>query len=225
MATTHCRLTEYWGQRGHRRRLAQALTDAHVVDVSNSPSLDDEAVLDFFTTSTGNLLSSETAAGVRHHVALSIVGADKLPDSGYMRDKIAQEQLIKESDVPYSIVRAAQFYEFIDAIADSATSDTTVRLPHALIRAVAADDVAREVTRVALGEPADGTIEIVGPEPIGLDDPARTTLAHRSDPRDVLTDPEARYFGALLSERTLLPGVGAYVSETLFAEWISSTKC
>ncbi|TPG34448.1 SDR family oxidoreductase [Mycolicibacterium hodleri] len=203
--------------------LPGALADAQVViDVSNSPSLEDEAVLDFFTTSTSSLLPAEIAAGVGHHVALSIVGADQLPDSGYMRAKIAQEQLIKQSGLPYSIVRAAQFYEFIDTIADFATNGSTVRLPHALIQAVAADDVASAVTRVALGEPADGMIEVVGPEPIGLDDLARRTLAHRSDPRDVVTDPDARYFGALLSERTLLPGVKAVVCETRFSEWLNT---
>jgi uncharacterized protein YbjT (DUF2867 family) len=190
--------------------LAEVLSGAQVVvDVSNSPSFEDEAVLHFFATSTGNLLAAEQTAGVGHHVALSVVGTERLLESGYFRAKITQEKLIKESGIPYSIVRATQFFEFVKSIADSATDGNTVRLSHALIQPIAADAVASAVVRTAVGEPINGTIEIAGPEQFGLDELIRKGLSSRGDPREVVADPEARYFGALLEERVLLPGADA----------------
>jgi uncharacterized protein YbjT (DUF2867 family) len=172
--------------------LAEAIAGAHtVVDVSNSPSFDDE-VMHFFTASTTNLLAAERAAGVQHHVALSIVGADRAPDSGYMRAKVAQEKLIQESGNPYSIVRATQFFEFVDGIADSATDGTTVRLPHGAFQPIAAKDVATAVTRATVAEPINGIINIAGPEKLGMDDFVRNRFAATGDPRQVVTDPPRR---------------------------------
>ena len=177
--------------------LADALQGAAVVvDVSNSPSFEDAAVLEFFETSTRNLLDAEAAAGVGHHVALSIVGTDRLPDSGYMRAKVAQEKLIRSSSIPYSIVHATQFFEFLGRIADDATDGDTVRLPPVLFQPMAADDVATAVGRVAVGEPLNGIVEIAGPEQFRFDDFIRRGLAARHDPRQVVADPDARYFGA-----------------------------
>ena len=171
--------------------LADALQGAAVVvDVSNSPSFEDAAVLEFFETSTRNLLDAEAAAGVGHHVALSVVGTDRLPDSGYMRAKLAQEKLIEGSSIPYSIVHATQFFEFVGRIADDATDGDTVRLPPVLIQPMAADDVATAVGRVAVGEPLNGIVEIGGPEPLRFDDFIRRGLAARHDPRQVVADPE-----------------------------------
>ena len=192
-----------------------------VVDVSNSPSFEGRAVLDFFTTSTGNLLAAEKTAGVGHHVALSVVGTERLLESGYFRGKLAQEQLIRESGIPYSIVHATQFFEFVKSIADSATDGNTVRLSHALIQPIAADAVAGAVARTAVGEPVNGTIEIAGPEQFGLDELIRKGLSFRGDPRAVVADPEARYFGVLLEERTLLPGADALTLDPRFEDWLS----
>jgi uncharacterized protein YbjT (DUF2867 family) len=179
--------------------VAEVLSGAQVVvDVSNSPSFEDKAVLDFFTTSTGNLLAAEKTAGVGHHVALSVVGTERLSESGYFRAKMAQEKLIRESGIPYSIVHATQFFEFVKSIADSATDGNTVRLSHALIQPIAADAVASAVARIAVGEPINGTIEIAGPEQFGLDELIRKGLSFRGDPREVVADPEARYSGASL---------------------------
>jgi uncharacterized protein YbjT (DUF2867 family) len=194
-----------------------------VVDVSNSPSFEDEAALDFFTTSTGNLLAAERTAGVGHHVALSVVGTDRLLESGYFRAKMAQENLIEESGIPYSIVHATQFFEFVKSIADSATDGNTVRLSPALIQPIAADAVAGIVERTAVGEPINRTIEIAGPEQFGLDELIRKGLRFRADPREVVADPEARYFGALLAERTLLPGANALILEPRFEDWLVRT--
>jgi len=170
--------------------LAAAVEGASVVvDVSNSPSFEDVAVLEFFQTSTRNLLAAESAAGVGHHVALSVVGAGRLPGSGYMRAKVAQEKLIEDSPIGYSIVHATQFFEFIGRIADEATSGTTVRLAHVLIQPVAAEDVASALVDVAVGSPVNGIIEIAGPQQFHLDDLVRTTLRERHDPREVITDP------------------------------------
>jgi uncharacterized protein YbjT (DUF2867 family) len=203
--------------------LAEVLAGAQVVvDVSNSPSFEDAAVLDFFKTSTGNLLEYEAAAGVGHHVALSIVGNDRLPDSGYMRAKVAQEKLIRESSIPYSIVRATQFFEFVNRIADSATDGNTVRLPPVGFQPMAADDVASAVGRVAMGSPLNGIVEIAGPEQFRFDELIRLGLSARNDPRKVIADPHARYFGTELSERSLVPaGDGAQVGETRFEDWLS----
>ena len=203
--------------------LAEVLSGAQVVvDVSDSPSFEDKAVLDFFTTSTGNLLAAENTAGVGHHVALSVVGTERL-SNGYSRAKLAQEKLIKESGIPYSIVHATQFFEFVKRIADSATEGNTVRLSHALIQPIAADAVASTVARTAVGEPINGTIEIAGPEQFGLDELIRKGLSFRGDPREVVADPEARYFGALLEERILLPGADALNLDPRFEDWLVQT--
>jgi len=201
--------------------LAEALAGAAVVvDVSNSPSFEAAAVLNFFETSTRNLLAAEAAAGVGHHVALSVVGTERLTESGYFRAKIAQESLIRSSSVPYSIVHATQFFEFIKSIADAATVGGTVRLAPVLIQPMAADDVAKAVERVAVGSPLNGTVEVAGPQQFRLDELIREGLRARHDAREVVSDPEARYFGAKLAERTLLPGDGARIGETRFEAWL-----
>ena len=201
--------------------LTEVLPGAQVVvDVSNSPSLEAKAALDFFTTSTGNLLAAEKTAGVRHHVALSVVGTDRLTDGGYFRAKLAQENLIRESGIAYSIVHATQFFEFVRSIADDATDGNTVHPSHALIQPIAADAVASTVARTAVGEPVNGIIEIAGPEQFGLDELIRQGLSFRGDPRAVVADPEARYFGALLEERILLPSADALILEPRFEDWL-----
>ena len=203
--------------------LADALRGADVVvDVSNSPSFDDAAVLEFFETSTRNLLDAEAAEGVGHHVALSVVGTDRLPESGYMRAKVAQEKLIEGSSVPFSIVHATQFFEFVGRIADGATDGDTVRLPPVLFQPMAADDVAAALARVAVGAPIGGTLEIAGPEQFRFDELIRRALAARHDARKVVADPEARYFGAKLDERSIVPDEGARLGETRFDDWLSS---
>ena len=202
--------------------LAAALQGASVVvDVSNSPSFDDAAVMHFFTTSTRNLLAAASVAGVTHYVALSVVGTERLPDSGYFRAKTAQEQLIKESSIPYSIVHATQFFEFVARIADDATHGTTVLLPPALIQPMAADDVAQAVWRVAVGAPLNGTVEVAGPQQFRFDDLIRQGLNARNDARQVVVDPHAKYFGAELGERSLMPGAGARLGEMRFQEWLA----
>jgi uncharacterized protein YbjT (DUF2867 family) len=202
--------------------LAEALDGASVVvDVSNSPSFEDQAVLEFFQTSTRNLLAAEAAAGVGHHVALSVVGTERLAESGYFRAKIAQEKLIQDSPIPYSIVHATQFFEFIPGIADAATDGHTVRLAPAFIQPMAADDVAGAVAKVALGAPVNGIVEIAGPESFRLDDLIRQDLSAHHDPRVVITDPHAQYFGATLHECTLIPGEGALLGEIHFEDWLS----
>ena len=200
--------------------LTEVLVGADIViDVSNSPSFADDAVMDFFTTSTTNLLAAERVAGVTHHVALSVVGTDRLPSSGYFRAKVAQENLIKESGLPYSIVHATQFFEFVKSIAQAATEGNTVRLSHALIQPIAAEDVATTVARTAVGTPLNGTVEIAGPVELGLDDLVRNALAIRGDSREVIADARAPYFGAILEERTLVPGPDATIFETTFEQW------
>jgi len=202
--------------------LAEALDGADVVvDVCNSPSFEDDAVLEFFRTSTGNLLAAEQAAGVGHHVALSVVGCDRLPDSGYMRAKVAQEELIEDSSIPYTIVRATQFYEFVKTIADSATEGDTVRLPSARIQPIAAEDVASAVGRTAIGTPAGRIVEVAGPEPFRFEELVRQGLSARDDPRHVVADPDARYFGTMLGDTSLLPGEHAQLGETRFEDWLS----
>ncbi len=205
--------------------LAEVLEGASVVvDVSNSPSFEEAAVMDFFTTSTRNLLKYEAAAGVKHHVALSVVGTERLPDSGYFRAKMAQERLIKQSPIPFSIVHATQFFEFVKSIAAAATEGDTVRLAPVLIQPMAADDVAKAVGRIAVGEPLNGTVEVAGPEQFRLDELVRLGLRARRDPREVVADPQSRYFGALLSERTLVPGSGARLGDVRFQEWIEQPQ-
>jgi uncharacterized protein YbjT (DUF2867 family) len=191
-----------------------------VVDVADSPLFDDEPVLHFFTTATMNLLCAEQEAGVEHHVALSVVGAQVMPDSGYNTAKAAQEKLITSSGQPYSIVRATPFYEFALALADSATNGDVVRLPHALFRPIAADDVATAVTRAAVGRPINGITEIAGPEAMGLDDFVRTGLAAHGDQRQVVADAQAPYFGAVIDDHTLAPDENATIFATRYADWI-----
>ena len=204
--------------------LAEVLEGASiVVDVSNSPSFEDAPVMEFFKTSTSNLVSYEAAAGVGHHVALSIVGCDGLPDSGYMRAKVAQEKLIKESSIPYSIVRATQFFEFVNRIADSATEGNTVRLPPVRFQPMAADDVASAVARVAMGPPLNGIVEVGGPEQFRFDELIRLGLSARNDPREVIADPHARYFGTELTEYSLVPGNDALLGEIRFEDWLSQS--
>jgi uncharacterized protein YbjT (DUF2867 family) len=202
--------------------LAEALTGAQVVvDVANSPSLEDKAVVEFFETAGRNLLAAEAAAGVRHHVALSVVGTERLSESGYFRAKLMQEKLIKESSIPYSIVRATQFFEFVKSIADMSTDGNTVCLAPVLIQPIAADDVASAVESVAIGSPLNGTVEVAGPEQFRLDELIRRALGARNDPREVVADPHARYAGAPLDERTLVPGEDARLGETRFEDWLS----
>jgi len=202
--------------------LAEVLKGASVVvDVSNSPSWEDAAVMKFFETSTRNLLTYEAAAGVGHHVALSVVGTDRLSESGYFRAKIAQEKLIKGSPIPYSIVHATQFFEFLKGLADISSDGDKVRLPHVLFQPMAADDVASAVGRIAVGPPLNGTVEIGGPEQFRLDDLVRRRLAALKDPREVIADPKALYSGAKLSERTLVPGNNARLGETRFETWLT----
>jgi uncharacterized protein YbjT (DUF2867 family) len=201
--------------------LAVALHAASVVvDVSNSPSFEEKAVMEFFTTSTRNLLEHAAAAAVRHYVALSVVGTDRIADSPYLRAKNAQEMLIKEAGIPYSIVRATQFFEFVKRIADEATVGTTVQLPHVLFQPMAADDVARAVGMIAVGAPVNGTVEFAGPEQFRFDEFIRQALAARNDPRTVVADPHARYFGAELGERSLVPMGDARLGAIRFEEWL-----
>jgi len=202
--------------------LRQALIGAAVVvDTSNSPSLEGNAALAFFETSTRNVLAAEAEAGVRHHVALSVVGTERLTESGYLRAKIAQENLIKASSIPYSIVHATQFYEFVKGIADAATDGDVVRLAPVLIQPMAADDVAAAVAGIALGAPVNGMIEVAGPEQVRLDVLIERGLRARRDARKVVADPHARYFGAELSERTLIPAANARLGTIRFDDWLT----
>ena len=192
-----------------------------VVDASDSPSFEEKAVMNFFRTSTTNLLAAEAAAGVRHHVALSVVGRNRRTDSGYMRAKGAQEKLIEESSIPYTIVHATQFFEFMKGVADSATDGDTVRLAPVLIQPIAADDVAAELAKVAVGAPLNGIVEIAGPDEFRLDELVRRYLTLIGDRRSVIADPNARYFGGKLEERTLVPEKNATIAETRFEDWLS----
>jgi len=202
--------------------LVPALRDAPVViDVSNAPSFEDNAVMKFFETSPRSLLYHETAPGERHHVALSVVGTERMLASGYFRAKIAQENLIKSSSIPYSIVRATQFFEFVKGIADYSTDGNTVHLPPVLIQPIAADDVAQAVCRIALGSPLMGTVEIGGPEKFRLFEFVRRGLAARKDPRQVVADAESSYFGVHLSETTLIPDHDAQLGKTHLEDWLS----
>jgi uncharacterized protein YbjT (DUF2867 family) len=205
--------------------LTEALTGAQVVvDVTNAPSWEDKAVLEFFGTSTRNVLAAEAKTGVDHHVALSIAGCDRLPASGYLRAKVAQEKLIKASPIPYTIVRATQFFEFIRGIADSATDGQTVRLPSALFQPILSDDVAVALARIAVGKPLNGTVELAGPDAIPFDEVVRRYLAAQNDPRTVVTDEQARYFGTTLEKRSLVPeGENPLLGSVRFADWLSRT--
>jgi uncharacterized protein YbjT (DUF2867 family) len=202
--------------------LSEALAGAQsVVDVSNSPSWEDKAVLEFFETSTRNLLATEAAANVTHHVALSVVGTDRLLQSGYFRAKMAQENLIKASKVPYTIVRATQFFEFVGGIAQSATDGQTVRLPPALMQPIVSDDVAAAVADVAINAPVNGMIEIAGPELIRQDELVRRFLSAKQDARQVVTDVHARYYGIELNDQSLTPGDNPRLGPTRFKDWLS----
>jgi len=204
--------------------LAAALDGATVVvDVSNSPSFEDAAVLKFFETSTTNLLAAEGAAGVGHHVAVSIVGIDQLPDSGYLRAKVAQENLITKSSIPYSIVRATQFFEFFKSIADGATDGNTVHIAPVLFQPMAAADVAIAVCRVADGAPLNRIVEVAGPQQFRFDEFIRLGLSALQDPRQVIADPHARYFGTELGERSLVPGADARLGEIRFEDWLAQS--
>jgi uncharacterized protein YbjT (DUF2867 family) len=202
--------------------VAEVLAGAQVVvDVSNSPSFEENDVLDFFTTSTNTLLAAEAAAGVRHHVALTIVGTDRPQNIPYFRAKTAQEMLIRESGIPFSLVHATQFLEFLGSIADISTDDHgVVHLPGALIQPIAAEDVATAVARTAAGDPINGDVEIAGPEQFTMDEFVRRGLAFRHDPRTVVQDPDAQYYGAHIEERTLIPVDGAEIFATTLEHWL-----
>jgi uncharacterized protein YbjT (DUF2867 family) len=204
--------------------LANALQGASVVvDVTNSPSWEDAAVLEFFETSTRNLLAYEPAAGVEHHIALSVVGTEHLLESGFFRAKLAQENLIKASSVPYTIVRATQFFEFVKQIVDYSTQGNEVRMPPALIQPMAANDVANAVAEIATNPPVNGMVEIAGPEQFRLADLARHFLAAHHDPREAISDPHGRYYGIEVSERALVPDNGAWLGETRFETWLTQS--
>jgi uncharacterized protein YbjT (DUF2867 family) len=201
--------------------VSQALAGARVVvDVANAPSWEDNAVLAFFETSGRNLMAAEAAAGIGHHVALSVVGTDRLLASGYFRAKMAQENLIKASPIPYTIVRATQFFEFVDGIAQSATQGQSVRVPPVLMQPIASDDVAAAVADVALAEPLYGTFDLAGPEPIRQDDLVRQFLKATGDARKVITDPEAFYYGIAVNDQSLTPGDHPRLGPTRFEDWL-----
>ena len=202
--------------------LAKALAGAQVVvDVANSPSFEDKAVLEFFETSGRNLLAAEAAAGVGHHVAPSVVGTDRLLASGYFRAKMAQENLIKASKIPYTILRSTQFFEFVSGIAQSATDGQTLRLSPALVQPIVSDDVAAALADVAVGKPVNGTVEVAGPERIRLDELVRRYLSTNQDARTVTTDVHALYFGTELNDQSLTPGDNPRVGQTRFKDWLS----
>jgi len=201
--------------------VSEAVTGAQVViDLANSPNFADDAVMAFFKTSGRNLMAAEIQAGVRHHICLSVVGSDRVPDSGYLRAKLVQEELIKASGIPYTIIRSTQFFEFLGGIAQSATDGETVRLSPAHLQPVASDDVAALVTKVATTAPANGVIELAGPERIGLDDLVRRYFVAKRDARKVVTDVHARYFGAELNDRSLTPGDNPNIGATTFQTWL-----
>jgi uncharacterized protein YbjT (DUF2867 family) len=204
--------------------LTEALKGGQVVvDVTNSPSFEDKAVLDFFETSTRNVLAAEAKTGVGHHIALSIVGSERLPASGYLRAKVAQEKLIKASPIPYTIVRATQFFEFVGRIADEATSGQSVHLPPVLFQPIFSDDLAATVAKVAVAKPSNGTIEVAGPDAIPFDEVVRQYLVAKHDPRTVVIDEQAHYFGTTLEKRSLVPGENALLGSCHFADWLSRT--
>jgi len=205
--------------------LAEAMSGAQVVvDVSNAPAWEDAAVLNFFQTTARNVVAAEAAAGVSHHVVLSVVGIDRLPDSGYFRAKLAQEEVIKDSPVPYTILRATQFFEFIGRIADSSSDGRAIRLAPALVRPEAADDVAGALAEIAMAAPLNGTVELAGPETFRLDEIARRLLSAKHDERPVVVDRDARYFGARLDDRSLTPGANPRIAPTRFDDWLSRSR-
>ncbi|MGW0093306.1 SDR family oxidoreductase [Streptomyces sp. NPDC003328] len=205
--------------------LAEVLQGAQVVvDVSNSPSWEDDAVMNFFRTCTGNLMKANAEAGVTHHVALSIVGTDRLPENGYFRAKLAQEELIKASGIPYSIVHATQFFEFVNGIADAGTEGDTVRIAPVKFQPIYSDDVATAVARTAAGAPLNGVVEIAGPDVFRFDDLVRDVLTSQNDSRKVVADPHARYYGSELQEGSLVPGPDAQLAATRFADWFAQQR-
>jgi uncharacterized protein YbjT (DUF2867 family) len=202
--------------------LAEALRGAEVVvDVANSPSFEDKVAMEFFQTAGKNLTAAEVAAGIKHHVALSVVGTERLQASGYFRAKLAQEAKIKSSPIPYTIVHATQFFEFLRAIAQSGTEGNTVRLPHSLFRPMAAEDVAAAVAEAALAPPLNGTMEVAGPEPFYIDELVGKVLAYDKDPRMVVVDSEALYFGIKLTDKSLVPEATARIASTRFEWWLT----
>jgi len=202
--------------------LAEVLTGAHIViDVANSPSFEDKAVMEFFQTSGRNLLTAAANAGVKHHVALSVVGTDRLQESGYFRAKAAQEELIRQSGIPYSIIHSTQFFEFLGGIVKSAAQQEAIHLSPAPIQPIASDDVAAAVADIALGTPVNGIIEIAGPEKFSLSSLVTDYLKATNDPREIITDPEARYFGATLNEQSLVPGANARIGSINFKTWLA----
>ncbi|MNF25293.1 NmrA-like family protein [compost metagenome] len=208
-----------------RAGLAEAMDDADVVvDVTNAPVWEDQAVLEFFETSTRNLLAAEAAAGVSHHVALSIVGCERLPDNGYFRAKVAQEKLIKASSIPYTLLRATQFFEFVGGIAQSATIGDEVRLSPALIQPISSDDVAAVLAEVALAKPLNGTVEVAGPEAMPLDELVKRFLRDTRDTRNVVPDVHARYFGAVLDDQSLTPGNASRLGTIHFEDWLARSQ-
>jgi uncharacterized protein YbjT (DUF2867 family) len=205
-----------------REGLAAALAGARVVvDVANAPSFEDKAVLEFFETSTRNLLAAEAAAGVGHHVALSVVGAGHLPESGYMRAKASQEKLIKASRIPHTILQSTQFFEFVGGIVQSGTDGGVIRVSPALLQPIASDDVAAALAEIAVGAPVNGTVEVAGPERIPLDVIARTYLAAKGDRRQVIADVHARYFGTELDDRALTPRSKPLLGSARFEDWLN----
>lgn len=207
-----------------REGLAQAMDGADiVVDVANAPSWEDQAVLDFFETSSRNLLAAEAAAGVRHHVALSIVGCERLPENGYFRAKVAQENLIKASGIPYTILRATQFFEFVGGIAQAATVGEEIGLSPALIQPLASDDVVAALTEVTLATPVNGTVEVAGPEAMPLDELVRRFLRATQDTRKVVPDVHARYFGSVLDDQSLTPGQNPRLGAIRFEDWLGQS--
>jgi uncharacterized protein YbjT (DUF2867 family) len=205
--------------------LAEALIGTQVVvDVANAPLWEDKAVLAFFETSGRNLLAAEVVAGVGHHIALSVVGTDRLLASGYFRAKVAQENLIKASKIPYTIVRATQFFEFVGAIAQSASDGQTVRLPPALMQPIVSDDVAAALADVAVADPLKRTVDLAGPEKIRMDDLVRQFLVASGDTREVITDPQARYYGVAVNDQSLTPGDNPLIGSTRFEDWLSSSR-
>ena len=204
--------------------LAEALQGAQVVvDVANSPSFDAKPALEFFETSGRNLLAAEAKAGVRHHLALSVVGTERLLESGYFRAKMAQENLIKASGIPYTILHSTQFFEFIEAIIKSGVDGDVIRLSPALIQPIASDDVVAALADLAVGAPVNGTVEVAGPEQYALDTLARTVLTSKDDGRQVIADVHARYYGAELRERTLTPGEHPRFAPTRFEDWFTQS--
>lgn len=205
--------------------LSEALAGAQVVvDLANSPSFEDTAVMKFFQTAGRNLLAAEAAAGARHHIALSVVGADRLPDSGYLRAKVVQENLIKASGVPYTILRSTQFFEFVGRIADEGSDGNTVRVPAALIQPIVSDDVVAVLAEIVLAAPVNGTLEVGGPERFRFDEIIGRALSVKNDKRKVITDVHARYFGTELDEESLVPGDKARIGQTRFDAWISRSS-